>query len=198
MSYNDEHLYTLTRSQFAKSIGKSTGSVRISMRRGGYKDDYIFKNGQYFFRPRESTRSNYDPVPTAQVKNVPTQRAPSKASKGSYENIKGNNGKKFKEYNKKSQLMALQKDIPIELADKYVSEFDSWYAEKNKQNSKRVLNADKKMNLKNYGGPIRTQGRTGLVSWSTPWTELNPKPKDEYEKALEELEPYSPYFGKYY
>lgn len=95
--------------------------------------------------------------------------------------------------------MALKKDIPIELADKYVSEFDSWYAEKNKQNSQRVLRADKKMNpMKNYGGPIRLQGRTGFVSWSTPWTELNPKPKDEYEKALDELEPSSPYFGKYY
>ena len=49
----DEHLYTLTRSQFAKEIGKSREAVKIGMTRGKYKDLYIFKNGKYFFKSRE-------------------------------------------------------------------------------------------------------------------------------------------------
>ena len=46
----DEHLYTLTRTEFAKEIGKSREAVKIGMRRGKYKDLYIFKDGKYFLK----------------------------------------------------------------------------------------------------------------------------------------------------
>ena len=54
----DEHLYTLTRLEFAKSIGKSKNAVKLAMMRGQYKDLYIFKNGKYFFKTREAVRKN--------------------------------------------------------------------------------------------------------------------------------------------
>ena len=57
----DEHLYTLTRLEFAKSIGKSKNAVKLAMMRGKYKDLYIFKNGKYFFKSRETVRENYGP-----------------------------------------------------------------------------------------------------------------------------------------
>ncbi len=49
----DEHLYTISRTEFAKEIGKSREAVKIGMTRGKYKDLYIFKNGKYFFKSRE-------------------------------------------------------------------------------------------------------------------------------------------------
>ena len=49
----DEHLYTLTRTEFAKAIGKSREAVKKDMQRGKYKQLYIFKNGQYYFKTRE-------------------------------------------------------------------------------------------------------------------------------------------------
>ena len=52
----DEHLYTLTRSEFAKEIGKSREAVKQDMRRGKYKDLYIFKNNQYYFKTRKAVR----------------------------------------------------------------------------------------------------------------------------------------------
>ena len=55
----DGHLYTLTRLEFAKSIGKSKNAVKLAMMRGKYKDLYIFKNGKYFFKSREAVRENY-------------------------------------------------------------------------------------------------------------------------------------------
>ena len=55
----DEHLYTLTRLEFAKSIGKSKNAVKLAMMRGKYKDLYIFKNGKYFFKSREAVRENH-------------------------------------------------------------------------------------------------------------------------------------------
>ena len=46
----DEHLYTLTRTEFAKAIGKSREAVKKDMQRGKYKQLYIFKNGQYYLK----------------------------------------------------------------------------------------------------------------------------------------------------
>ena len=57
----DEHLYTLTRSEFAKEIGKSREAVKQDMRRGKYKDLYIFKNNQYYFKTRETVREMKGP-----------------------------------------------------------------------------------------------------------------------------------------
>ena len=62
-TYNDEHLYTLTRSEFAKEIGKSREAVKMDMRRGKYKQLYIFKNGQYYFKGREAVRENKGSIP---------------------------------------------------------------------------------------------------------------------------------------
>jgi hypothetical protein len=58
MLKTDEHLYTLSRSDFAKTIGKSKNAVKLDMKRGKYKDLYIFKNGQYYFKTREAVREN--------------------------------------------------------------------------------------------------------------------------------------------
>ena len=40
----DEHLYTISRTEFAKEIGKSREAVKKDMQRGKYKDLYIFKD----------------------------------------------------------------------------------------------------------------------------------------------------------
>ena len=58
MLKTDEHLYTATRLEFAKSIGKSKNAVKLDMKRGKYKDLYIFKNGKYYFKTREAVREN--------------------------------------------------------------------------------------------------------------------------------------------
>tara|TARA_R100001143_G_scaffold55116_1_gene51079 strand:+ start:3531 stop:4139 length:609 start_codon:yes stop_codon:yes gene_type:complete len=63
MLKTDENLYTLTRLEFAKTIGKSKNAVKLDMKRGKYKDLYIFKNGQYYFKTKEAVRENIGPTP---------------------------------------------------------------------------------------------------------------------------------------
>ena len=63
MLKTDENLYTLTRLAFAKTIGKSKNAVKIDMKRGKYKDLYIFKNGQYYFKTKEAVRENIGATP---------------------------------------------------------------------------------------------------------------------------------------
>jgi hypothetical protein len=41
--------YKLTRSEFSQKLGIPTDTLKKRMRRGQYKDDYIFENGKYLF-----------------------------------------------------------------------------------------------------------------------------------------------------
>ena len=49
----DFNLYTISRSEFAKQIGKTRDSVKKDMRRGKYKDLYIFDGKEYKFKSQE-------------------------------------------------------------------------------------------------------------------------------------------------
>jgi len=110
----DEHLYTLTRSQFANEIGKSREAVKKDMQRGKYKDLYIFKNNQYYFKSREAVRSNktLSPVNLYPVKRKINRGGHNSAvKKGRYPN------RAFAEHNHMKKMLALRgKMSPEELA----------------------------------------------------------------------------------
>ena len=111
---SDEHLYTLTRSQFANEIGKSREAVKKDMQRGKYKDLYIFKNNQYYFKSREAVREMKGPKP---VNLYPVKRKINRGGhemavkKGRYPN------RAFAERNHMKKMIALRgKMSPEELA----------------------------------------------------------------------------------
>ena len=110
----DEHLYTLTRSQFAKEIDKSREAVKKDMMRGKYKDLYIFKNNQYYFKTREAVREMKGPKP---VNLYPVKR---KINRGGHESAvrKGRYPNRFfAERNHMQKMIGLRgKMSPEELA----------------------------------------------------------------------------------
>ena len=111
----DEHLYTLTRLEFAKNIGKSKEAVKKDMMRGKYKDLYIFKNGQYYFKSREAVRDikGLSPLNLYPVKKSKINRGghESAVRKGRYPN------NAFAEHNHMKKMLALRgKMTPEELA----------------------------------------------------------------------------------
>ena len=110
----DEHLYTLTRSQFAKEIDKSREAVKKDMMRGKYKDLYIFKNNQYYFKSREAVRENkaLSPVNLYPVKRKINRGGHESAvRKGRYPN------RAFAERNHMKKFIALRGKLsPKELA----------------------------------------------------------------------------------
>ena len=111
---SDEHLYTLTRSQFAKEIDKSRQAVKKDMKRGKYKDLYIFKNNQYYFKTREAVRSTKGSMP---VNLYPVKR---KINRGGHESAvkKGRYpNRAFAEHNHMKKFIALRGKLsPKELA----------------------------------------------------------------------------------
>ena len=104
----DEHLYTISRSEFAKQIGKSRESVKIAMRRGKYSDQYIYKDGKYFFKSREGVRPNQEMSPPELIKMYPLKRERNRGKhdiavkKGRYPN------RAFEEHNTMKKMIALR------------------------------------------------------------------------------------------
>ena len=111
---SDEHLYTLTRSQFAKEIDKSRQAVKKDMKRGKYKDLYIFKNNQYYFKSREAVREKevLSPVNLYPLKKKINRGGHESAvRKGRYPN------RAFAEHNHMKKFIALRGKLsPKELA----------------------------------------------------------------------------------
>ena len=100
----NDNEYTITRSVFAKSIGKTIGSVKQAMRRGNYKDQYVVRNGQYFFRPEEKPRVNHGLTPGTQVS------IKRKINRGNHEKAKYPN-EAFRQHNELKKLISLQKKV---------------------------------------------------------------------------------------
>ena len=111
----DEHLYTISRTEFAKELGKTREAVKIAMKRGKYRDLYIFKNGRYFFKSQEGVRDLQD-VPL--VKVYPAYKK--KVNRGNHEVAvkKGNYpNQAFANHNHMKKMIALRgKMTPEELA----------------------------------------------------------------------------------
>jgi hypothetical protein len=179
----NDNEYTLTRSAFAKSIGKSIGSVKQAMRRGNYKDQYVVRNGQYFFRPGEGLRENHGLTPGTQVA---TKR---KINRGNHEKAHYPN-EAFRQHNELKKLIALQKKVSPEVAEEYVTGFDTW----KQQEQQKVQRHVSKSIPKNYGGMITGPQRV-YVKHSTKWTELEPKKKDEYDEyESKKKDTFGPYY----
>ena len=104
----DENLYTISRSEFAKQIGKSREAVKIAMRRGKYSDQYIYKNGKYFFKAQEGVRPNQEKSPPELIKMYPLKRERNRGKhdiavkKGRYPN------RAFEEHNTMKKMVALR------------------------------------------------------------------------------------------
>ncbi len=114
MMKTDEHLYTLTRSEFANEIGKSREAVKKDMQRGKYKELYIFKNNQYYFKSREAVREKkvLSPVNLYPLKKKINRGGHESAvRKGRYPN------RAFAEHNHLKKFIALRGKLsPKELA----------------------------------------------------------------------------------
>jgi len=180
----NDNEYTLTRSAFAKSIGKTIGSVKQAMRRGNYKNQYVVRNGQYFFRPGEGLRENHGSTPGTPVT---TKR---KINRGNHDKAKYPN-EAFRQHNELKKLIALQKKVSPEVAEEYVEKFDTW----KQQEQQKVQRHISKSIPKNYGGMIR--GPTYCPPKdSTKWTALEPKAKDEYDEYESKIkkDTWGPYY----
>ena len=171
MIKTDEHLYTMSRSEFAKSIGKSRDAVKIGMRRGKYKDDYIFNGIKYLFKPREAMRVFQGASPVTKIVKRPNR---GNHFKGKYPNDS------FRKHNELKMLAKLKGVTDPEVLENLPKAIEIAKQEKQTRIKKNIIDSIPK----NYGG-LNPPGT--IISFRTEWRDLFPRQKDEYELALEKI-----------
>ena len=168
MNKNIDKEFYLTRGEYAKRLAKSKGSVIQSMRRGGLKDEYIFKNNQYFFRPPKAKRDS-------KGKYIDTKYTRKKTyNRGNHFNARYPNAK-FKQHNELKMLARLKGITDKEILDNLPQGIEQ--AKKIKfQNKQKSLN---EISIKNYGGFI-TNEQLNRDKFSATNKGKSPKKKNYY------------------
>jgi len=138
--------FFLTRGEYAKKIGKSKGSVIQTMRRGGSKDEYIFKDGIYLFKDPSTMRENKISV------HGQTYTPRKKYNRGNHFKAKYPNHA-FKQHNELKMLAKLKGVTDKDVLDNLPAAIE--HAKKIKFQNKQ--NSLKDVSTKNYGGFISNQ-----------------------------------------
>ena len=180
--------YNLGRSEFANAIGISVDTLKKRMKRGHHQDQYILKDGKYFFRLQEKDGPK-------QVSSPGTKSPVKKRNRGGHFDSKNPNYKPhFKRTNEIRMLAKLKHNIDQETQE-VLPEAIEIAKQKKRERLQQKLH---QTTPKNYGGMINRYNSTPLVNFSTSWTVLDPKPKDEYDKYLEDNDLTSSPTKRYY
>ena len=140
MTKESDKEYYLTRGQYAQKINKTKGAVIQSMRRGGLQNEFIVKDGKYYFRnPNVALRANQE------SKYVPMYTPKKKYNRGNHDNANYPNAA-FKLRNEIKRLAAIQHKVPKDIQEQIPAAI-----EKIKQERRNSLRKELKP-TKNYGG----------------------------------------------
>ena len=132
--------YYLTRGQYAQKINKTKGAVIQSMRRGGLKNEFIVRDGKYYFRnPSAGLRANQD------SKYVPIYTPKKIYNRGNHDNAHYPNDA-FRLRNETKRLAAIQHKVPKDIQEAIPAAI-----EKIKQERRNSLRKEIKP-TKSYGG----------------------------------------------
>ena len=82
--------YKFSRPEYAKLLGITTNALRMKMRKGGFGEEYVVKNGNYVFKRPSAIKEkrpggNIDPYQQIKEKNYTYKKAPVKRG-GHFEN----------------------------------------------------------------------------------------------------------------
>ena len=165
--------YTLTRSEYAKELGKTPNAVRMMMRHGKLSGEYRFDGSKYIFKSPERPRESYDnDHPT--ITNLTTKKI-KKINRGNHFKADYPNDA-FRLYNERKKEQAILNKIQ----GKFKSEAHRLEYEKlNDAALKKSLENTEKKNkesftpLKDYGGPVAMR-RTSYPSIDDDYVARSP------------------------
>ena len=168
--------FRLTRSEFAKSLEISTDLLKKRMKRGHYSDYFIKRENQYYFKPYQEGRPF--------IVNSLGKKVPRKRNRGNHLDSKNPRYTTAMRNKNHSRMLArLKGETDKEVLDNLPEALELAKQQKQNRIHKEVINSIPK----NYGGMVTQSNRRGAVTtFRTSWTTLEPTPKDEYDRYLEE------------
>jgi AAA15 family ATPase/GTPase len=137
----DKEFY-LTRGQYADKLGKSKGSVIQLMRRGKLNNEYIIRDGWYFFRDPSKKRAYKETV------HGPIYTPKKTYNRGNHDNANYPNHA-FQQHNEMKRLAAIQHKVPKDIQNRLPRAIEM-LREEDRKNQQQIL--QKSTTKKNYGG----------------------------------------------
>ena len=147
--------FTLTRKEYAESVGVSPNTVRMRMRHGKLSGEYRFDGNKFLFKPAERPG---DLHVNDHPKNIKLTTRKKKYNRGNHFKADYPNDK-FRQYN---ELKMFNK-IKSNLSDSVLNEINPELiklAEERAAKRKEDLEKKSFSTPKNYGGPYRSQPRS--------------------------------------
>ena len=190
--------FKLTRSEFAKKLEISTDNLKKRMRRGQYKDQYIFENGKYLF----SGDAGVGPI-KQKIKPVSlgTKKKRNRGNHLTSTNPRYSN--QLRQHNEMKMLAKLKHKVDQEVQD-LIPEAVELAKQKKRERLQKQLNTPLKPV---YTHGIENMSKTyvqsvglmpysklstyssaprGTITHKTEFKDVFTKPKDEYDTYLEE------------
>jgi len=192
-TFSDPKDYTLTRGEFAKTLGISTNTLKQRMRRGSHIGDYIVRENQYFFRkPLQTEETKRDFKEDTRIQSL--IKVPKKVKRGNHYKANYPN-EAFRLHNLKKMLAKVNETNP-----EFIKEYETLrkeYQEKTQREKQKVISETQVKSVVNRG--VYPVQNTYVGTHRTPWVEPLGRTKDEYELAEEDFKKnQSKTWGKYY
>ena len=136
--------FFLTRGQYAKKLNKSKGSIIQLMRRGKLNNEYIIKNGWYYFRDPSRKRAYKETI------HGPIYTPKKIYNRGNHDNANYPN-QSFKQHNEMKRLAAAQYKVSKDVQDKLPKAIERIREEERQTKQKNIQTS---ISTKSYGGFI--------------------------------------------
>ena len=149
LGYTDLNDYTLTRSEYAKSIGVSPNCVRMRMRHGKLDGQYRFDGSKFLFKPSNRPREY---IANDHSNNIKMTTSKKKYNRGNHFKADYPN-QAFKNYNELKMYNKIKKNLP----DKVLNEINPEVIKVAEERAKKKIDDLQKSAftpLKDYGGPV--------------------------------------------
>ena len=149
--------FSLTRSEYADSLGISPNCVRMRMRHGKLDGQCRFDGNKFLFKPQGRPR---DYIVNDHSKNIKLTTPKKKYNRGNHFKADYPNDK-FRQYNELKMYNKIKKTLP----DKVLNEINPELIELAKEKARKKaedLNKNSFTQPTNYGGPVRSQPRTDM------------------------------------
>ena len=177
--------YKFSAKEYSTLCGITPSALRKRRLSGKLEGQFIKKGSEYFYSSQEADRPIKDKF-TVHVSRSKHRRRHVPEASTMYH--KARNGHQLKALNDLRQLTRINKS----LNESQIAEITDDIIEVAKQRRRERIaqqeqEAQRNLTKTNYGGFINCNKR-GIKDFQTTWRELNPKPRDEYDVAMEEAQ----------
>mgnify|MGYP005991337047 FL=1 len=176
--------YKFTRPEYAKLLGISSNALRMKMRKGGFGDEYVIKDGKYLFkRPgvskEERPGKNVDPYQVIKEKNYTYKKPPVKRGTHFENNYTSDALRKHNEYKMYNKIKKNLTDKELDEINPEVMQIARDRANERRKKALKIKESFDNYKPQRHRIPIPIEDEPYSSSYFIGRAPYDPPPKEE-------------------